>query len=547
MSKGSAKPEFTRRDFLRTAAGAAGLRVLGGLSIPAGLTVLGGCTEKRTPEELARRLVIAVDERIQTLDPAYQNMALDSFVIANIYDTLTWHTRELELIPRLGLSWESPDGALSWIFKLRPDVKFHDGTVCDAEAVKYHFERIKDPKTQSKRRSKLNKMNAVEVIDPLTVRFEMTEPYSVWPIVMRDSFAGIVSPTAVEKYGDQEFTLHPTGSGPYMVAHQDPRGLVVLRRNPNYWQAEKYAVEEVELRTVLEPTTRLILLEQGAIDLCSITFAHTEVAEKTGKVEILNSPMLQVRYVGFNNMKPPFNDLRVRQAANLAINRDELVKYAFRGNADPLLGPLPTVLPAFNKDMPTYNYDPDKAKALLKEAGYEKGMDVVLWSKDDVTDTNLGVVVADQLRHIGIRVEIVRFDRNVYWDKFDPYQTLDLNWYPTKPGVFDLYAAGWVGGEHPNGYLDPLFRSTSTSNSSFYKNEEVDRVLAQIQTVVDENDRTVLYKKLQEIIVADAPWIFAYSSRVLWGVNPRVKNLQIHPAGEYEFHGVQLAGGGGRA
>jgi len=489
--------------------------------------------------------VVAIDERVQTFDPALQTMALDSFIIANVYDPLTWHNKQLELVPRLALSWESPDDGLSWIFKLRPNVLFHDGNVCDAEAVKFHFDRIIDPETHSKRKSKMLKVKSIEALDPLTVQFNMHEPFSLWPIIMRDAFAGPVSPTAVRKYGNEKYTEHPSGTGPYKVAEQGGER-VLLTKNHAYWRADDYPVEEVELLTIREPTTRLIMLEQGTIDLCNITFAHTEIAEKTKDLRVLSAPYLQVRYVGFNNMKPPFDDVRVRRAANMALNRGELVKFAFRGNADPLLGPLPTVMREFNKEMQTYSYDLEKARALMAEAGYEKGVDVVLWSKDDVSDTNLGVVVADQLRHIGIRVEIIRYDRNVYWDKFDPYQTLDMQWFPTKPGVFDLYAAGWVGGESPHGYIDPLFRSTSTSNTSYYKNEEVDRLLAEALKTVDDDKRDEIYKHLQQVIVDDAPWIFCYSSRLLWGMNPRIQNLSQHPAGEYELHDVMFGGGTGR-
>lgn len=545
MCEKEAGKNIDRRTFLKAAAGVAGMRVLG-VWLPPGAAILSGCTKKRSADQLATRMIIAIDERVRTLDPAFQTMALDSFIISNIYDTLTWFNRDLKLVPRLALSWESPDEARSWIFKLRPNVVFHDGTPCDAAAVKFHFDRIKDPATESKRSSKVSKIDHIEVVDPVTVRFVMNQPDAMWPVVARDSFGGIVSPTAAKKVPPKEFTDAPVGSGPYMVAEQEQGERIVLKRNPHYWDAENFRVEEVEFRTVREPTTRLILLEQERIDLCNVTFAHTEVAKKSENIEIIQTPKLAVRYVGFNNMKPPFNNPLVRRAANMAINRADLVKFGFRGNADPLLGPLPTVMPNFNKKMATYNYDPDRAKALLKEAGYENGMDVVLWTKDDVDDTNLGVVVADQLRRVGIRVEILRFDRNVYWEKFDPYQTLNLQWYPEKEGVFDLFAAGWVGGEHPTGYLDPLFRSTSLSNTAFYKSEKVDQLLLDSLKTLDDNLRSKIYDELQETIVQDAPWIFCYSTRTMWGINPRIKNIHQHPAGEYEFGGVELGGGDGR-
>lgn len=538
------RKNLDRRTFLKATAGALGMKAMG-VFIPPGAAIISGCTVQRTAEELSQRLIIAIDERIRTLDPAYQTMALDSFIICNIYDPLTWFNKELKLVPRLALSWESPDEANSWIFKLRPDVKFHDGTPCNADAVKFHFDRIKDPATESKRSTKVSKVEHIEIIDPLTVRFVMNQPDAMWPVVVRDSFAGIVSPTAVSKVDTKEFTNHPVGTGPYRFLSQEGGERIVLERNPDYWDVESYRVPEVEFRTVREPTTRLILLEQGSVDLCNVTFAHTEIAAQSENVEITTSPMLAVRYVGFNNMKPPFDDVRMRRAANLAINRDDLVKFGFRGNVDPLLGPLPTILPNFNKNMETYGYDPDRARALIKEAGYENGVNVALWTKDDATDTNLGVVVADQLRRVGINVEILRYDRNVYWEKFDPYQTLNMQWFPTKEGVFDLFAAGWVGGEHPTGYLDALFRSSSLSNSAFYKSERVDQLLLDSLNTLDEEKRNRIYDELQETIVQDAPWIFCYSSRILWGLNPRLDNMRIHPAGEYELAGVELAGGEG--
>lgn len=545
MSEQDSQLNLTRRQFLKGTASAVATRVLG-VCLPPGAVVLSGCTDKRSPEQLAKRLVIAIDERVRTLDPAYQTMALDSWIICNIFDTMTWYTRELELVPRLALSWESPDNAQSWIFNLRPNVKFHDDTPVDAAAVKFHFDRIMDPKTESKRITKVAKIDRVEVIDPLRVQFFMKQPDALWPVVARDAFAAIVSPTAARKVPPKEFTFNPIGSGPFMFAEQAEGDRIILKRNPNYWDASEFHVEEVEFRTVREPTTRLILLEQGAVDLCNITFAHTEVAEKTKNVIVEKAPKLQVRYVGFNTQKPPFDDKRVRYAANYALNKAELIKYGFRGNADALLGPLPTVLPNFNKNLNQFDYDPDRAKDLLKEAGYENGIDVVMWTKDDVDDTNLGVVVADQLRRVGIRVEILRFDRNVFWEKFDAYITSKAEWFPRKEGVFDMFAAGWVGGEHPTGYLDPLFRSTSASNNTFYKSDTVDELLLATQRTLDDNKRDQLYDEIQAQIIEDAPWIFCYSSRTLWGVNPRVKNMFPHPAGEYEFGGVEMAGGEGR-
>jgi glutathione transport system substrate-binding protein len=183
----------------------------------------------------------------------------------------------------------------------------------------------------------------------------------------------------------------------------------------------------------------------------------------------------------------------------------------------------------------------------MKEAGYEKGVDVEMWSKDDAADTSLGVMLADQLQKIGVRITIKRYDRNIYWGKFDPYQTPEGKWFPTKEGVFDMAVSRWVGGEHAHGTLDPLFRSTSSSNMCFYRNLDIDRMLDETLKTADENAQAELYKKIQRQIATDAPCIFAYHPRTAWGMSPRVQNMHVHPGGEYEFQGVTLGGVSGLA
>lgn len=524
---------LNRRQFLAQA----GLLGLG--------TLLAGCSDVLTVQPDTDKLVVALAEDILVLDPAYAVRALDGFVICNIHENLTWYGRDLKLVPRLALSWDTPDGGTTWIFKLRPGVQFQDGTPFNAAAVKFHFDRLKDPATKSKRVTKVARLASVDALDELTVRFNMTEPYGMWPAVLRDSFAAIVSPAAVEKLGNDHYGEQPVGTGPYRFVEQESERFVRLEKNPAYWNADAITLQHVEFRPVKEPTTRLILLEQGRVDVADISFAHTEVAERAGRVRLLRETLLADRYIGFNCMKAPFDDVRMRRACNHAVNRVDLIRYAFRGNADISVGPLPPSMPAFNKDMETYTFDPDRARALIREAGHGKGVHVNMWCKDDVMDTNLGVVVADQLAHVGIHVNLLRFDRTVYWDMFDPYQTAEGKWFPTKDGVFDMYAAGWVGGEHPHGFLDPLFRSTSYSNSSFYKNAEVDRLLSE-SLKATEAERDAIYAQLQAIIVQDAPWIFSYHPRTLWGVSNRVANLHVHPAGEYEFAGVTLGGDTGR-
>lgn len=500
---------------------------------------LAGCADPRSPEELATTIIYALERDVNTLDPCYSIMAVDGAVIATMHDTLTIFDENLKLGPNLATHWETPDGARTWIFHLRTDVHFHDGTPFNAQAVKFHMDRIADPAVKSNRITRVRLLEGTDVLDDHTVRFRMKQPLSAWPEQLRDPWSNIVSPKQVEALGHEGYATHPIGTGPFKFVAKVPDSHIDLVRNPDYWNGP-VSFENLRFKTIKESTTRLIMLEKGQVDIGSIFFAHAEAAERSGKIAISSEQMLRIRYIGFNNLKPPFKDQRVRQACNYAIDREGLAKYAFRGSVDPAYGPIPPILPAYNHDMLRYDYNPDKARALLKEAGLDLPLTVDFWAMDTTADKACAETVSAQLREVGIRTNIKQFDQQVYWNRFDAYQTNEGKWFPTREGVFDLFIGGWSGGESPFGFLNPLFKSDSSSNSSFYKSDEVDRLLLEVYETVDADARDVLYRKLQAQIVEDAPWIFAYYSRLINGVNHRIAGYKTHPADEYQFFGVTI-------
>jgi peptide/nickel transport system substrate-binding protein len=190
--------------------------------------------------------------------------------------------------------------------------------------------------------------------------------------------------------------------------------------------------------------------------------------------------------------------------------------------------------------MQVYKYDPRRAKELLTEAGYPNGIDAVIWAMDQGEDRMLLESVTEQLRQVGVRTTVYQFDRAVYWDKFNAYMTPDGKIFPRNPGVFDMFVAGWSGGESAFGFLDPLFRGGSFSNSCFYASAEIDALLNQCLQVTDPAARDDIYRKLQQVVVNDAPWIFSYCTKNIVGNHPRVEGWTASPAGEYEFQNVRL-------
>jgi len=503
------------------------------------LLLVPGCKPRRPPEEMKGTLIYGFEGVFKTFDPARQVYAQESAIIQQVLEPLLIFNQDLILQPRLATSWETPDNCKTWIFQLREGVAFHDGTPFNADAVKLHFERILDPVTASTRRKNYEDIERIDVIDDHPISFTMIRPNCILPEKLVAPSASIPSPTALKERGEG-IGQRPVGTGPFMMDEWIPDVAIKLRKYPGHWNAENYHIERLEFRPLRENTTRLILLEQGMIDMADISFAQVNVARNSSDMTLMTTPQLSIRYIGFNTQKPPFNDVRVRQAANYAVDKEAMVKYMFFGVGEAARGPFPSVLPAFNKDMRKYDYDPARAKALLAEAGYPNGLKATMWTHESGIYRVAADAAVDYLEQVGINVDMKILDSGVYWDRFDEYNQRDGTQFPLKEGIFDMYVGGWVGGEVPHGFLEPLFKTRSYSNSSFYSNPEVDRLLKAFKTKPDPADRDQMYREMQAIIVEDAPWIFAFHGQINLGVRNRVKGYRLHPGLLYFFDGVRL-------
>ena len=503
----------------------------------------GGCTDRRSDADLKDTLIYAFADNFKTFDPAKQIYAQETPIIHQVLEPLVRWNNDLKLVPHLATSWETIDDCKTWIFHLRPNVKFTDGTPFDSSAVKSHFERILDPKTGATRRNRIEEVVAIQAADPLTVVFSLKGPNCVFPEMLTSTFACIPSPAAVASSGEppNDFAHTPVGTGPFKFVEwvQDVR--IVLEKNPDYWNADAIKLQRLEFWPVRENTTRLILLEQGVVDMADISFAQVNVAKSQKDINIQSTPQLSIRYIGFNNQKPPFNDRRVRQAANYAVNKEEMIKYMLFGVGEPAYGPMPSVMEDFNPNIRHYNYDPAKAKALLAEAGFPNGFKATMWTQESGIYRSASDAVVEYLRQIGIDVEVKILDNAVYWDKFDEYLKRDGTTFPNKEGVYDLYVGGWSGGEAAQDYLDALFRSKNYSNSSFYENAEVDKMLDEYKKLVKKEDRSEAFRKLQAIIVEEAPWIFAFHGQSNVGMRKRVKGFRVNASQRLFFEGVTVS------
>ncbi len=501
--------------------------------------LLSGCIEQRSKEELKDSLIHGFDSFVHTFDPARQIYAQETIIMSVVLEGLARWNHDLELEPALATHWELSDDGMQWRFFLREGVTFHDGTPFNADAVKWHFDRIMDPATASTRRTQLAEVDSVEVINDYEVMFHMRIPNSILVERLASAFASIPSPAAYERYGSA-ISENPVGTGPYMFDEWKPDVHIRFKRNPDHWMADEYHLERLEFRPIRENTTRLILLEQGALDMANVAVPHVQVAERNPSIELQTTPALNIRYIGFNTGKPPFDDVRVRRAANYAINKEAMIKYSFFGVGEAATGPLPSILADYNPDIYEYTYDPDRARELLEEAGYGDGVTVTLWTHESGLYRLAADAVAEDLRRIGINVRVQLYDNATFTSNFDEYVLRTGERFPLRDGVYDMFLGGWVGGHTAHGFLDLLFHSESFSNKTFYANEEVDELLDAYKELLTPEERRVAFHRIQEIVVEEAPWIFAFHGQENIGYNSRVRGFRIDPAGRLFFEGVRV-------
>lgn len=510
------------------------------------IATFAGCADRRSAEEKRSTLVYGYGDPFKSFDPARQVYSQETVIMNQVLEGLVRWNNDLVLEGHLATDWATNDGCRTWEFNLRPGVVFHDGTPFDSTAVRLHFERILDPATAATRRKLIEDLLWVETPEPLRVIFHLQAPNCIFPERLASAFAYIPSPASIAAHNDtnprtrRELGLHPIGTGPFRFVDWEPDVRIRLARWEQYWNRDLIHVEQLHFVPVREHTTRLILLEQGRLDMAPIFFAHKRVADRTEDIEVQSIPQLAIVYIGFNTQKPPFSDPRVRRAANYAINKDDIVKYGFFGAGSPAKGPLPHVLPDFNADIEYYDYNPERARALLTEAGYPQGIRVTMWTQETGTYRIASDAIIEQLRQVGIRVNVNVLDNAVYWDKFDEFLKNDGTIFPTKEGVYDMFVGGWVGGEVAHGYLEPLFKGGSYSNATFYDNPVVNAGLVEFKALPDEEDRRAVYRRLQKVIVEDAPWIFTLHMNLNIGVRRHVKGFRINPSGRLFFEGVRL-------
>lgn len=492
------------------------------------LLLLCSCITYSLGQEKLQDLIILTGADASTFDPHFCTDSATEIFNKNIYNNLVRFNSNLDILPDLAERWEVSTDGLSWTFYLRENVKFHDGTPFNAEAVKISFDRLLDPETGSPRRSVLENIAKTEVLSDNVVVITTTTPFGALLNMLAHPVGAIISPSALEKYG-KDLGTHPVGTGPFIFNEWKTDEELILDRNPDYFDGAP-KIKRVIFRVVPDDSTRSLLLEAGQADV-ALRLPVTELERLKDKKElnITRSDTVMTMYVPLNNTKDIFKDVRVRKALNYATDKELIINEVLEGMAT--IGDAP-ISPYTNgySSIGVYEYDVEKAKELLSEAGYPNGIDgIELWTPvgryfmDVKTCENL----QDQWKKAGINVKIRQWEFQALMSEI-------------KKGEFDMLFLGWSpSSADADQGLYPVFHSTQfppNSNRALYANSEVDRLLVEAKTEVDSDKRDDLYRQAQEILVDEAPWVFLYYIKQAIVSRNNVDGLEILPTEHILLH-----------
>ncbi|AZR73715.1 peptide ABC transporter substrate-binding protein [Anoxybacter fermentans] len=523
--------------------------------------VLSGCVgRKKEPEKGAPGQVQKQDKyggtfkgRLAadppTLDPAYITDTTSSQVANNIFDGLVQYDENLNVVGAIAKDWDISDDGLVWKFYLRKGVKFHNGREVKAEDVEYSFTRLLDPKTKSPRawlfdnvkgakafqNGEADRVEGFKVIDDYTFQITLEEPFTPFLSVLAMTNASIVPKEEVEKYGE-DFTSHPVGTGAFKFVEWMHDDHVTLEAFEDYFEGRPY-LDKIVFRIIPEDSSAFAEYEQGNIyDLTTIPDGQIERVLNSDefKDELIKKPQLGVYYIGLNTTKPPLNNKKVRQAINHAINKELIAEVLRHGTVIPAKGILPPGMPGYNKDLKALEYNVEKAKKLLAEAGYPNGIpgEIELAYNTSKGHQMIAEAVQSDLKKIGINVKLVNMDWGAYITKVDNGDT-------------QMFRLGWIGDyPDPDNFLYVLLHSSNAGpggNGSFYSNPEFDRLTEKARGMKPGPERIKLYQQAEQIAVNDAPWVPIYYYTNLILRKPFVHGYMVTPLGVMPLKTVWLS------
>lgn len=487
------------------------------------LTALGWAGIANAAPKQGGSMTVTYQSDVTTLDPAigydWQNWPMLRVLFSRLMNYVPGSTK---LTTDAAQSYKvSPDGK-TYTFKLRPDLKFTSGNPLDAAAVKFSIERTVDPKTASPGQNfyhsiegykamvggKADHLAGIKVVDPQTIQFTLSQPDATFLQALAMNFADIIDPAAVKKWG-KDVARHPVGDGPFMLKEWVPGQRLVFVRNPNYFIKGLPYLDKIVFEVGQDPLVALLRLQRGEVDLLGdnippAKFLSVMNSPKWKKLVVVGHP-LETSYITLNTQMKPFDDVRVRRAVNMAINKKQIVRL-INGRGKPTDQVLPPDMPGYDKSYQGYPYDLAKAKSLLAKAGYAKGFTTELYVYNTDPNPRIAQAIQANLAQVGIKVQLRSLGQAQVIAAGGSPKTAPMVWSGGMAWVDDF--------PDPSDFYGPILGCGSAVqggwNWAWYCNKKIDAMAAKADTMAQPDaadKRLALWRKIFAQVMHDAPWV----------------------------------------
>jgi peptide/nickel transport system substrate-binding protein/oligopeptide transport system substrate-binding protein len=487
------------------------------------MALVGGCGRGRGAASLT--YYESYDPR--SLDPAFSTDVPTGEMVTLLYDCLTQFGPSGELLPGLSDRWTAADGGRRYVFHLRPNVRFHDGSVLTAAHVRFGILRVLDPRARGGRAWPLlpiagaarfaagtaTDVPGIVLLGDTAVSFTLEQPLAVFPKFLAMPVTAIAPHPA-----PADLSEHPVGTGPWRFVSWRHDDQLTFARNPDYWGGAPRS-DTLTVRIIPEELTRAAEFEAGRLSVVEIPFGETARWERDHAGWLQRKPALRATYVALNTTRGPLRDVRVRQAINHAVDVPAILRTIFAGRGVIAHGAIPPTLPGSDTTRPRYIYDTTRARQLLAAAGHPHGLTLQLWrSASNVVLGQVAQAIQAELQKVGITVEIVTRDASTQRDA-------------ARKGLADMAILDWWA-DYPDGenFLYPLFHSSNFGpggNYAFYSDRATDALIERARGTVDDTARVALYRDIDGRVYRAAPWLYLWFPVDLWAEHPSTTGWEL--------------------
>ncbi|MFC3419972.1 glutathione ABC transporter substrate-binding protein [Salinicoccus hispanicus] len=476
-------------------------------------------------------ITVAIEQNFVTMDPHDASDTVSIFGLKSMYESLVTFDEDGEIVPALAEEYDVSEDGLEYHFKLREGVTFHSGEAFNAETVQANYERIMSGNLSAERNFQY--IDSVETDGDYDITFNLTEPFSA----MLNKFT-MVPMTSVQSIEEETVGSEPDGTGTFKFVEWQQGTTLTVEKFDEYWDEGSTNVDTLTFQPVAENGSRVAMLQTGEADfIYPLPQQNASDLENEEGILVEESPSSIARYVSINTYKDPYTDLKVRQAMNHAIDQETFIQVVKNGFGNPLDSTMASET-QYYESQEMYEYDVEKARQLLEEAGYADGFEAEIWGNNSSESIKGMEFVQQQLAEVGIDVEVKSMEEGTLSDEIYTPETPDdakvQMWYVSwSPSSRD--ADGATRSLFSNEYFPP-----NGANTAYYDNEEVTEWIKEANLTTDESEQQEIYSNIQSTVYQDAPWLFLASDTNLAGRSEALEGVYVGPDGSVIVKNAQV-------